>query len=157
MRSTDVLEELNKPASIELMNSNIPARLAYVARVIPMAFHWTGEKIVMATTTNAPKLKGLKANPSVALSIDTNAFPPKILLIRGPVEVETVQGIPEEYIEASRKHVPAETFDQWLAGVRGMYKEMAKITLTPAWVKLIDFENTLPSNVEELIQKHGQH
>ena len=40
----------------------------------------------MCTTTNAPKLPALRQNPMVALTIDTEAHPPKILLIRGRAE-----------------------------------------------------------------------
>ena len=36
--------------------------------------------------------------------------------------------------------------------VRAMYKQMVKITVTPTWVKLIDFVRTLPRPVEEIIQ-----
>ena len=37
--------------------------------------------------------------PAVALTIDTEAHPPKILLIRGRAELDVVEGIPDEYLE----------------------------------------------------------
>jgi len=35
----------------------------------------------------------------VALTIDTEVHPPKILLIRGRAELDVVEGIPEEYLQ----------------------------------------------------------
>ncbi|WP_441296812.1 hypothetical protein [Allokutzneria sp. A3M-2-11 16] len=43
-----------------------------------MAFTWNGSEIVMCTSTNAPKLPSLRANPAIALTIDTEVHPPKI-------------------------------------------------------------------------------
>jgi len=48
------LELLQTPVAQELLQSNIPARLAYVwrdgtPRVIPIWFHWNGEEIVLGT------------------------------------------------------------------------------------------------------------
>jgi hypothetical protein len=33
---------------------------------------------------------------------------------------------------------------------------MVRIVVTPTWVKLIDFEETLPTPVEELIRKQAE-
>jgi hypothetical protein len=40
----------------------------------------------------------------VALTIDTEVHPPKILLIRGRAELEFVGGIPDEYLEATSSY-----------------------------------------------------
>ena len=93
------LELLKHPASKELLQSTIPARLAYVwtdgtPRVVPIWFHWNGRDIVMASPVKAPKLKALAKNPKVSLTIDDNTFPHKVLLIRGTARLEQV-GIPE--------------------------------------------------------------
>jgi nitroimidazol reductase NimA-like FMN-containing flavoprotein (pyridoxamine 5'-phosphate oxidase superfamily) len=74
---------------------NIPARLAYTEldgfpRAIPIGFLWDGTQFVMATATNSPKMEALSANPKVALTIDANAFPPHILLVRSTARVEIV-------------------------------------------------------------------
>jgi hypothetical protein len=37
----------------------------------------------------------------VALTIDTEVHPPKILLIRGRAELDFVDGIPDEYLQAT--------------------------------------------------------
>jgi hypothetical protein len=55
----------------------------------------------MCTAKNAPKLPALHNNPTVALTIDTEVHPPKILLIRGWAELDFVDGIPDEYLQAT--------------------------------------------------------
>ena len=51
------------------------------------------------TSTNAPKLASLRRNPAVALTIDTEVHPPKILLLRGGAVLDEVEGIPDEYLQ----------------------------------------------------------
>ncbi|MFH5210407.1 hypothetical protein ACHIPZ_19670 [Antrihabitans sp. NCIMB 15449] len=55
----------------------------------------------MCTPKNAPKLASLRANPAVALTVDTESHPPRILLIRGTVELDVVDGIPDEFLEVN--------------------------------------------------------
>ena len=91
------LQLLQHPASQELLQSKIPARLAYVwtdgtPRVVPIWFHWNEREFVLATPPKAPKLKALVKNPKVALTIDDNTFPHKVLLVRGTARLETVNG-----------------------------------------------------------------
>jgi nitroimidazol reductase NimA-like FMN-containing flavoprotein (pyridoxamine 5'-phosphate oxidase superfamily) len=79
---------LQHPAARELLASTIPARLAYIGtdgtpRVIPIWFHWNGAEFVLGTPPKAPKLKALAKNPRVALTIDDNSFPHKVLMVRG--------------------------------------------------------------------------
>ncbi|SDL29321.1 pyridoxamine 5'-phosphate oxidase family protein [Nonomuraea jiangxiensis] len=157
MNRHDVAEVLAKPISQELLGSSIPARLAYVGidgapRAIPIGFWWTGEHVVMATVPKSAKVRALRQNPRVALTIDTqDQWPPRVLMIRGAAGVELVDGVPDAYVEASRKVVPAEHFDGWEQGVRGMYEQMVRITVEPDWAKLLDFETTLPKAVEDLL------
>src|SRR5437016_4276427 len=97
---------LQHPTSKELLESKIPARLAYIwtdgtPRVIPIWFHWNGRELVMATPPKAPKLKALAKNPKVSLTIDDNTFPHKVLLIRGSARLQLVEGIVPEYIAAA--------------------------------------------------------
>ena len=157
MKREDVAEVLAKPISQELLGSSIPARLAYVGmdgepRVIPIGFLWTGEHVVMATVPKSAKARALRQNPRVALTIDTQRrWPPKVLLIRGAARVELVDGVPDAYIEASRKVTPAEHFEDWEQGVRALYDQMALITIEPDWAKMLDFETTIPKAVEDLV------
>ena len=158
MQHDQVMRVLNAPLSQALLGSNIPARLAYTGRdgrprVIPIGFHWNGAQFVVCTLPHAAKVPALQANPHVALTIDTITFPPHVLLVRGTASIEVVDGVPPEYLEASRKSVGAEQWDAFEQQVRGLYQQMARITIEPEWAKLLDFETTLPSAVEQLINR----
>jgi len=158
MEPNDVTEVLNRPLSRELLARDL-TRLAYVARDgtprnIPIGFTWNGSEIVMCTTKNAPKLPALREKPMVALTIDTEVHPPKILLIRGRADLDVVDGIPDEFLQANGTYrMTPEQRVQWEAEVRSLYDGMVRIVVTPTWAKLIDFETTLPSAVEELIRR----
>ncbi|MGI5229673.1 pyridoxamine 5'-phosphate oxidase family protein [Actinoallomurus sp. CA-142502] len=162
MKPDEISEVLNRPISQELLARDV-TRLAYVAkdgtpRNIPIAFAWNGSQVVMCTAKNAPKLTALRHNPAVALTIDTEVHPPKILLIRGQAELDFVDGIPDEYLqETSSYEMTPEQRVEWEAGVRSLYHDgMVRIVVTPTWAKLIDFETTLPSAVEELIRQQEE-
>jgi hypothetical protein len=161
MRPDEVSEVLNRPLSRELLARDL-TRLAYIAtdgtpRAIPIGFSWNGAEIVMCTATNAAKLPALRRNPSVALTIDTEAHPPKILLVHGEAELDVVDGIPEEYLQMNGSYtMTPEQRVEWEAEVRSLYDGMVRIVVTPTWAKLIDFETTLPSAVEELIRKRDE-
>jgi hypothetical protein len=158
MDRRDVAEVLAKPISQELLGSSIPARLAYdgvdgAPRVIPIAFVWDGEHVVMATVPTSAKVRALRQHPRVAITIDTqDQWPPRVLLIRGEARLEPVEGVPDAYVEASRKVTPAEHFEDWERGVRALYDEMVLITVEPDWAKLLDFETTIPEAVENLVR-----
>ena len=144
------LSLLEHPASQELLRSKIPARLAYIwtddtPRVIPIWFHWNGREIVMATPPKAPKLKALAKNPKVSLTIDDNIFPHKVLLIRGSARLEPVEGIVPEYAEAAERYFDPELAKAWLGQLRTLVSSMVRITITPEWVGLLDFQTRFPS------------
>ncbi len=144
------LSLLQHPASQELLHSKIPARLAYVAtdgtpRVVPVWFHWNGRDIVMATPPKAPKLKALAKNPKVALTIDDNTFPHKVLLIRGTARLEPVNGVVPEYEASAARYFDPQLAQTWLSQLRTVISSMVRITVTPEWVGLLDFETRFPS------------
>jgi hypothetical protein len=144
------LDLLQQPASQELLHSKIPARLAYVwtdgtPRVVPIWFHWNGREIVMASPPKAPKLKALARNPKVSLTIDDNTFPHKVLLIRGSARLEPVDGIVPEYEVAAKRYFDPELAKGWLGQLRTMVSSMVRITITPEWVGLLDFQTRFPS------------
>ncbi len=161
MEQHEITEILNRPHSQELLARDL-LRMAYVAkdgtpRNVPVGFAWNGAEIVVCTSTNAPKLPSLRHNPAVALTIDTEVHPPKMLLIRGRAELDVVDGIPAEYLEMNGSYeMTAEQRVVWEAEVHSLYESMVRIVITPTWVKLIDFETTLPSAVEELIQQRAE-
>jgi hypothetical protein len=161
VQPNEISEVLNRPLSQELLARDL-TRLAYVARdgtprAIPIAFTWNDSQIVMCTTKNAPKLPALRRNPAVALTIDTEAHPPKILLIRGRAELDVVEGIPDEYLEMNGTYqMTSDQRAEWEAEVRSLYDGMVRIVVTPTWAKLIDFETTLPSAIEELARQREE-
>jgi hypothetical protein len=61
MQKQDVARVLSDPLAQELMQSSIPARLAYVGpdgfpRAIPIGFPWNGAEFVLCTVPDAPKV-----------------------------------------------------------------------------------------------------
>src|SRR5262249_35563847 len=138
MEPSEIAEMLKKPISQEMLNRDL-VRLAYVAndgtpRVVPIAFTWNGPEVVMCTATNAPKLVSLRRNPAVALTIDTEVHPPKILLMRGEAVLDEVEGIPAEYLQMSGTYVMTpEQRVEWEAEVRSLYDSMVRIVVKPTW------------------------
>ncbi|GAB4002767.1 pyridoxamine 5'-phosphate oxidase family protein [Nocardioides ultimimeridianus] len=162
MAPREITEILNRPLSQELLARDI-VRMAYVAadgtpRNIPIAFTWNGSEIVVCTIPNAPKLPALRRNPQVALTIDTEVHPPQILLLRGTAELDEVDGIPEEFLQMNGTYeMSEEQRVAWEAEVRSLYAGgMVRVVITPTWAKLIDFETTLPSAVEELVRERAE-
>lgn len=141
---------LQDPIAKELLESRIPARFAYVwmdgtPRVVPIWFHWNGQELVMATPPKAPKLKALAKNPSVALTIDDNNFPHKVLLIRGAAWLQPVEGIVPEYATAAERYFGPERGQAWIKHLGTMITSMVRITITPEWAGLLDFQTRFPS------------
>ena len=71
------------------------------------------------------------------------------------VAVDIVDGIPPEYLAASRKGVGPDQWDAFEAQVRALYKQMARIKITPLWAKLLDFKTRFPTPIEKLIRRAG--
>jgi hypothetical protein len=156
MRADEVAEVLGRPLSEELLKRDV-GRLAFVAkddtpRVIPIGIFWNGSEIVMCTSKNARKLKALQRNPAVALTIDTEVHPPDVLLLRGMAELDPVDGIPDEYLQASGTYrMTPEQRQEFGAEIKSLYVDgMVRIVVRPTWAKLIDFETTLPEAIQEL-------
>lgn len=144
----------------ELLASSIPARVAMIwsdgtPRVVPTWFHWTGSELVMPTYVAGPeagirhaakRVEVLRANPAVAIVIDTETMPPTSLTIRGTAVIDEVDGLAPEYIiEAAGRYLGEE-------GAAGLVEAMdkpgtrqARIVVKPDWVGLVDFQTRLPS------------
>jgi len=143
---------LQHPAAQQLLQSKIPARLAYIwtdgtPRVIPIWFHWNGREFVMATPPRAPKLKALAKNPKVSFTIDDNTFPNKVLLVRGTARLEKVEGIAPEYEAAAARYFDPQQAQAWLSQLRTLISSQVRIITTPEWVGLLDFETRFPSAI----------
>jgi hypothetical protein len=100
------------------------------------------------TIPGAPKLRALQADPRVAITIDMNTVPPRVLYARGRAALGVVEGVPAGYLEASHRGLPREQWDGFDAQVRSLYDRMVVIKVTLDWAKLIDFETTVPIALE---------
>ena len=146
------------PVAQKLLHAPTPARFAYTGldgapRVIPIGWEWDGSALLMWTVPRSAKVRALQHDPRVAVTIDTNDFPPKVLLVRGTATVEEIEGVPQGYLEAGHKNVGDDQYDEWVAGVRGLYDSMVEIRITPTWAKILDFETRIPSAVAELVRE----
>ena len=125
MPQDDILSVLNDPLAQQLLNANIPARLASTGRdgaprAIPIACQWTGSGVRRLHPPPAAKVQALHVNPQVALTIDPTTFPPHVLLVRGTARVEVVDGVPSEYLAGSRKIVGDAQFPAFAEQVRAV-------------------------------------
>lgn len=154
------LRLLDSAIAQRLLSSAIPARLAYIAadgtpRIVSSWFHWTGEELVMPTFVAAPharhparRIDALRARPDVALTIDTETFPPDVLLLRGPATVTEVNGMPPEYAQAALRYLGREAAEPYLQQIDQPGTRMARIGLRPSWVGVLDFRARLPSALQ---------
>ena len=144
---------LDDPVAQELLHSTNLARLAYTwrdgtPRVIPIWFHWDGETIVLGSPPNAPKVDVLPTNSKVALTIDRDEWPYHALLIRGTADVETVEDVTPEYAASAERYFGEEQGREWVEGIRQMSPQMARISVWPEWVSILDFERRFPSAIQ---------
>ena len=154
------LSLLDHPDAQELLQSRIPARLAYTwhdgsPRVVPIWFHWTGEELVMGSPFTAPKVEVLPDHARVAITIDTNDFPWKVLMLRGTARVEVAEGMVPEYAMAAERYFGPEGGQQWIQQVSASPTRMARIAVRPDWVGLIDFQTRFPSALERDMEAQG--
>lgn len=151
------LRLLESDTAKRLLASTTPARYAYTAldgtpRIVASWFVWTGEELVMPTFISAPhvrhpayRLRALRANPEVAITIDTESFPPEGVIIRGSAEITEVDGIPPEYAEAAHRYLGEQEATTYLSQIDHPGTRMARIAVRPTWVGVIDFQTRLPS------------
>jgi pyridoxamine 5'-phosphate oxidase-like protein len=149
---------LDDPVAKELLNSQIPARLAYTwkdgsPRVVPVWAHWTGEEFVIGGPPKAPKMNILHDGDRVALTLDSNTFPYHSLNVRGTVTVRVVDGIPPEYTESCVTHLGNEGGMGWNAQVASLFREFGRISIKPDWVGIIDFERRFPSELAKAMSQ----
>ena len=156
MVQEDVLNLLNDPVAQQLLNSRIPARLAYTGpdgfpRVVPIWFHWDGKRFVLGSAPAAPKVEALQRNAKVALTIDEDTHPPKVLLVRGTARVDVIDGVVPEYGKAARRYLGEEQGRGWEEQARGMFKQMARVAIESDWVKILDFQTRFPSAIAKAL------
>lgn len=140
---------LQDPIAQDLLQSRQLARLAYTwhdgsPRVVPLWFHWTGTSIVFGTPVGAPKLKVLQERTEVAVTIDdATSWPYRALLVRGPASIALLDDVVPEYAQAAVRYFGPEQGEAFVATLRG--QPMARVSVTPTWVAVLDFETRWPS------------
>jgi hypothetical protein len=157
---TDVAEVMAKPITQQLLSDEPILRMSYTGldgapRVIPIAYLWDGSGFLVWTIPISAKVRALRADPRVAITIDIVGPPPRVLLARGRAELSTVDGVPDGYLHASHRTLPSEAWDGFDEQVRTLYEQMIAIRIAPAWAKLLDFETTAPSAVEQLVRERA--
>jgi hypothetical protein len=153
----DPAQVMELPIARQLLRDEPILHLSYTARdggprVIPIGYVWDGTRFLMWTVPHSAKVGALSTDDRVAITIDVPGPPPRVLLVRGRAALETVDGVPDGYLEASHRTMPREAWEGFDTQVRALYKQMTVITITPEWARLLDFETTLPSAVESLLQ-----
>ena len=158
MEKQELAAELGHPGAQKLL-SGAMARLAYngydgFPRVIPVGFHWTGERIVVSTAPTSPKARALAARPQVAMTIDGGSTPEEAqaLLVRGMATLETVDGVTEEYLASARNSMAGEELAEFERNVQSTYPQMVRISIEPLWARFYDFgAGRLPGFLAELM------
>jgi hypothetical protein len=115
-------------------------------RIVASWFQWTDGELVMPTFIRAPhvaapsrRLTALRARPDVAVSIDTDGTPAQALLVRGKAQITEVDGIDPDYAVSARQYLGEEAAGEYLAMADQPGTRMARITVRPTWVGLLDF------------------
>ena len=161
MERHDIADELAIPGAQELLTAATMTRLAYLGpdgtpRVIPIGFYWTGDQVVVSTAATAPKVAALQARPEVALTIEAGETPDQArsVSIRGRASVEIIDGIPAEYLAAARKSMDGDALAQFEQNCRELYDQMARIAITPGWVRYYDFgSGRIPRFLQDLAEQ----
>ena len=159
MDKQELNDELGNPGAQALLRSSPLCRLAYLGpdglpRVIPVGFYWNGRSIVVCTATTSPKARALEGRPDVALTIEdvSESGAALSLQIRGQATLETVDGIPDEYLEASWKSFEDEQRAEFERQVRSVYDQMVRISIEPGWARFYDFgAGRLPGFLTKLV------
>ena len=149
---------LEDPVAQQLLQSRIPARLAYTwvdgtPRVVPINFHFNGKELVFGTPPDAPKMTVLRDGLPVAVTIDGDSMPYRVLLVRGTVRTDVVDGIAPEYVQMTLRCFGTEAGQAWLEQMAPMCPQMARIFVQPTWVGILDFETRFPSAIERAMER----
>lgn len=129
------------PTALSLLNSRIPARLAFLGldgapRVLPIWSHWDGAELVVGTLAGSAKLAAITDGSVVAVTIDSERYPYQGLQLRGPVSVTSWPGLVPEYVLAVRRYLGEVESEPFLARLEG--KAMVRIALQVRQAHLLD-------------------
>ena len=162
MERAEIDDELSQTGAQELLTCTALTHLAYrgtdgTPRVIPIGFLWTGGQVVVSTAATAPKVAALSAHPDVALTIDAGDTPEQArsLSIRGRASIDIVDGVTEEYLAGARRFLDAGAVAEFERNSRQLYGQMARIAITPEWVRYYDFGGgRIPQFLQDLAARN---
>jgi hypothetical protein len=75
----------------------------------------------------------------VAVSIDTESGPARVLMLRGRAEITEVDGVDPDYARSAHQYLGGDAAREHLAMVDQPGTRMARIAVRPSWVGLLDF------------------
>lgn len=148
---------LTTPTARDLL-ATPTARLAYdgkdgMPRLIPVNFLWTGGELVIGAFVGTYKVRDLQARPDVAICIDTTDGPPRVLMLRGRVALNEVDGVLPEYATVQRRLMGEDAGTAYLAAIDQPGLRMVRIALRPTWVGVLDFqEQRLPERTPQPVR-----
>ena len=156
MDTARITEILTDRVTADLVDKQPICQIAYAAtdgspRAVPLGYLLRNNTFVFFTIPSSDKVAALQRDPRIALTIDVYP-PPCCLLVRGTAELREEDGVPDEYLEASFRTMPPEQHAAFEQQVRALYDSMVRVTVTPTWVRLNDFQRTAPRAVERLVQ-----
>ena len=93
-------------------------------------------------------MKALAHYTRVAMTIEYGAWPARVLLIRGTVRSEVVEGEVPEYAAMTRRYLGEEGSLAWRAQYASMFPQTIRVAIQPNWVGLIELPTRLPSAIE---------
>ena len=98
-------------------------------------------------------MKVLRDGAKVALTIDSDSMPYKVLLIRGTIHTDTVEGIAPEYAAMTKRVFGEEGGQAWLKQLEPICPRMSRVFIQPEWVGILDFEARFPSALERAMER----
>jgi PPOX class probable F420-dependent enzyme len=127
------------------------ARLAYIGQngrpqVVPIWFAHDHGDIIMVTGPKAAKLKGIEANPAVALTIDSSTPPYKVLLIDGDATLEPVEGMAPEYRPIVERYLGVAA-EPYLQALLPRVKRQMRVRVKPRSWRVFDFVKRYPKSL----------
>jgi hypothetical protein len=121
--------------NLRLLESDPRQAAAHVDDPGPLCVHGAGRH----------RVRALRANPDIAVTVDTETFPPEVLSIRGRTGITEVDGVVPEYARSAHRYLGSEQATAYLAQIDHPSTRMARIAVRPTWVGLLDFQTRMPS------------
>lgn len=83
----------------------------------------------------------------MAVTIDTETFPPEVLQLRGRATISEVAEVDPDYALAPRRYLGDSQAGAYLNQINHPDTSMARIAVRPTWVGVVDFQSRMPSTL----------